>query len=312
MEFSAQNIADLLQGKVEGDPNTKVSDVSKIEEGKPGTLCFLANPKYEKYLYTTEASIVIVNNDLKLTDKVSAALIRVPDAYKAFATLLEFYNASIPQKSGIEQPSFISASAKIGEKVYVGAFSYISDNVKLNDNVKIYPQVYIGDNVVIGENTVINPGVTIYHDCKIGSNCVFHSGIVIGADGFGFAPQSDDNVYKKIPQIGNVIIEDNVELGANVTVDRATMGSTIIRKGVKLDNMVHIGHNVEVGENTVMAAQCGIAGSVKIGRDCMFGGQTAIAPHCTIANGIKLGGKSGVNSSLKKENYFFVFFILFS
>jgi UDP-3-O-[3-hydroxymyristoyl] glucosamine N-acyltransferase len=302
MEFSAQNIADLLQGRVEGDPNAKVSDVSKIEEGKPGTLCFLANPKYEKYLYTTEASVIIVNDDLKLTGKVKAALIRVPDAYKAFATLLEFYNSSIPQKTGIEQPSYISASAKIGEKVYVGAFSYISDNVKLNDNVKIYPQVYVGDNVSIGENTVINPGVTIYHNCKIGNNCTIHSGTVIGADGFGFAPQSEDNIYKKIPQIGNVIIEDNVELGANVTVDRATMGSTIIRKGVKLDNMVHIAHNVEVGENTVMAAQCGIAGSAKIGRDCMFGGQTAIAPHCTIANGIKLGGKSGVNSSLKKEN----------
>lgn len=302
MEFSAQNIAELLQGRVEGDPNTKVSDVSKIEEGTKGTLCFLANPKYEKYLYTTDASIVIVNNDLKLTGKVNATLIRVPDAYKAFAMLLEFYNASRPQKSGIEQPSYVSASAKIGENVYVGAFSYISDNVKIGNGAKIYPQVYLGENVEIGENTIINPGVTIYHNCKIGSNCVFHSGIVIGADGFGFAPQSGDNVYKKIPQIGNVIIEDNVELGANATVDRATMGSTIIRKGVKLDNMVHIGHNVEVGENTVMAAQTGIAGSCKIGRDCMFGGQVAIAPHVTVANGVKLGGKSGVNASLKKEN----------
>jgi UDP-3-O-[3-hydroxymyristoyl] glucosamine N-acyltransferase len=302
MEFSAQNIADLLQGKVEGDANTKVSDVSKIEEGKPGTLCFLANPKYEKYLYTTNASIVIVNDSLKLTDKVKATLIRVPDAYKAFAVLLEFYNASRPQKSGIEQPSFVSASAKIGENVYVGAFSYISDNVKIGNGAKIYPQVYLGENVEIGENTVINPGVTIYHNCKIGSNCMFHSGIVIGADGFGFAPQSEDNVYKKIPQIGNVIIEDNVELGANVTVDRATMGSTILRKGVKLDNMVHIAHNVEVGENTVMAAQTGIAGSCKIGRDCMFAGQVAVVPHVTIANGVKLGGKTGVNASIKKEN----------
>ena len=302
MEFSAQNIADLLQGKVEGNPETKVSDVSKIEEGASGTLCFLANPKYEKYLYTTGASIVIVNNDLKLADKVAATLIRVPDAYKAFAALLELYNSSRPQKSGIEQPSFIAVSAKIGENVYVGAFSYISDNVKLNNNAKVYPQVYLGENVVIGENTIINPGVTIYHNCKIGSNCIIHSGTVIGADGFGFAPQTEDNVYKKIPQIGNVIVEDNVEIGANVTIDRATMGSTILRKGVKLDNLVHIAHNVEVGENTVMAAQSGVAGSSKIGRDCMFGGHVGIAPHVSIANGIKLGGQAGVNSSLKKEN----------
>jgi len=302
MEFTAQNISDLIKGKVEGNPETKVSDVSKIEEGGPGTLCFLANPKYEKYLYTTDASVVIVNNDLVLSETVKATLIRVPDSYHAFATLLELYNAMQPQKSGIEQPSFIAPSAKVGENAYIGAFSYLSDNVQVSNNAKIYPQVYLGENVEIGENTIIYAGVRIYHNCKIGSNCVFHSGTVIGADGFGFAPQSEDNNYKKIPQIGNVIIEDNVELGANSTVDRATMGSTIIRKGVKLDNMVHIAHNVEVGENTVMAAQTGVAGSCKIGRDCMFGGQVAIAPHCTIANGIKLGGKSGVNGSLKKEN----------
>jgi len=302
MEFSAQNIADMLKGKVEGNPDTKVSDVSKIEEGRPGTLCFLANPKYEKYLYTTEASIVIVNNDLQTSEPVKATLIRVPDAYQAFASLLELYNSSKPQKVGIEQPSSIAASAKLGDDIYVGAFSYISDNVKLGKNVKVYPQVFIGDNVIIGDNSIINPGVKIYHDCRIGANCIIHSGTIIGADGFGFAPQSEENNYKKIPQIGNVIIEDNVEIGANATIDRATMGSTYIRKGVKLDNMVHIAHNVEIGENTVIAAQTGIAGSTKIGRDCMFGGQVGVAPHVIIANGVKLGAQSGVNSSIKKEN----------
>lgn len=302
MEFTAQVIAGFLNGTVEGDANAKVNDVSKIEEGKPGTLCFLSNPKYEKYLYTTEASIVIVNNSLQLTSPVSATLIRVPDAYQAFAALLELYNSARPQKTGIEQPSAIAGSAKIGENVYVGAFSYISDNVNLGNNVKIYPQSFIGDNVTIGDNTTIFAGVKIYHNCKIGSNCIIHSGTIIGADGFGFAPQSEDNNYKKIPQIGNVIIEDYVEIGANATVDRATMGSTVIRKGVKLDNLVHIAHNVEIGENTVMAAQCGIAGSTKIGRDCMLGGQVGVAPHLTVANGVKLGAKSGVNSSLKKEN----------
>jgi UDP-3-O-[3-hydroxymyristoyl] glucosamine N-acyltransferase len=302
MEFTAQAIATFLQGEIEGNPETIVSDVSKIEEGRPGTLCFLANPKYEKYLYTTEASIVIVNRDLKLSEPVKAALIRVDDSYKAFASLLELYNSFKPQKKGIEQPSSIAASATLGEDVYVGAFSYVSDNAKIGNNVKIYPQSYIGENVTIGENTIIFAGVRIYHECKIGANCIIHSNTVIGADGFGFAPQSEENNYKKIPQIGNVIIEDYVEIGALATVDRATMGSTIIRKGVKLDNMVHIAHNVEIGENTVMAAQSGVAGSTKVGRDCMFGGQIGLAPHITIANGVKLGAKSGVNSSIKKEN----------
>lgn len=301
MEFSAQTIAEFLNGKIEGNPNVSVSDVSKIEEGKPGTLCFLANPKYEKYLYNTQASIVIVNNDLTLSSVVSCTLIRVPDAYQAFASLLELYDSFKPQKKGIEAPSFVSASAKIGEDAYIGAFAYVSDNVVIGNQAKIYPQVYVGENVKIGENTILFPGVKIYHNCTIGSNCIIHAGSIIGADGFGFAPSVENN-YKKIPQIGNVIIEDYVEIGANATVDRATMGSTIIRKGVKLDNMVHIAHNVEVGENTVMAAQTGIAGSTKVGRDCMFAGQVGIAPHVTIANGIKLGAKSGVNSSLKKEN----------
>jgi UDP-3-O-[3-hydroxymyristoyl] glucosamine N-acyltransferase len=302
MEFTAQAIASFIQGKVEGDPEAKVTDVSKIEEGQPGTLCFLSNPKYEKYLYTTEATVVIVNDNLAVTAPVKATMIRVPDAYKAFASLLELYESVKPQKTGIEQPAFVAGTVKLGEDVYVGAFSYIAENVKMGDHVKIYPQSYIGDNVTIGENTIIFAGVKIYHNCKIGANCIIHSGCVIGADGFGFAPQSEDNNYKKIPQIGNVIIEDRVEIGANATVDRATMGSTIVRKGVKLDNMVHIGHNVEVGENTVMAAQTGIGGSTKIGRDCMFGGQVGVSNHVSIANGVKLGAKSGVNSSLKNEN----------
>jgi UDP-3-O-[3-hydroxymyristoyl] glucosamine N-acyltransferase len=301
MEFSAQTIAEFLKGKIEGNPNVSVSDVSKIEEGKPGTLCFLANPKYEKFLYTTQASIVIINDNLTLTSEVKSTLIRVPDAYQAFASLLELYDSFKPQKKGIEAPSFVSPSAKIGEDAYIGAFAYVAENVNIGNQAKIYPQVYIGDNVKIGDNTIIFPGVKIYHNCTVGSNCIIHAGSIIGADGFGFAPSQENN-YKKIPQIGNVIIEDYVEIGANATVDRATMGSTIIRKGVKLDNMVHIAHNVEVGENTVMAAQTGIAGSTKIGRDCMFAGQVGIAPHVSIANGVKLGAKSGVNSSLKKEN----------
>jgi UDP-3-O-[3-hydroxymyristoyl] glucosamine N-acyltransferase len=306
MEFTAQVIAGFLQGTVEGDPETKVNDVSKIEEGKPGTLCFLANPKYENYLYTTEASVVIINNDLNLTKAVKPALIRVPDAYKAFASLLELYNSFKPVKKGIEQPSFVGQGVTLGDDVYIGAFAYVSDNVKLGKNVKIYPHSYIGEATVIGDNTIVFAGARIYHECKIGANCILHSGSVVGADGFGFAPQTEENNYKKIPQIGNVIIEDNVEIGANSTVDRATMGSTIIRKGVKLDNLVHIAHNVEVGESTVMAAQTGVAGSSKIGRDCMFGGQVGIAPHIFIANGVKLGAKSGVNGSLKKENEVYI------
>ena len=301
MEFTAQTIAGFINGEVEGNPDAKVTDVSKIEEGKPGTLSFLANPKYEKFLYTTDASIVIVNKDLKLSQPVSSTLIRVNDAYQAFAALLELYNSFIPQKLGIEQPSFIAQSVKTGKDVYVGAFSYIGENVIIGDNVKIYPQSYIGDNVIIGDNTIIYAGVRIYHQCKIGANCTIHSGAIIGADGFGFAPASDNN-YKKVPQIGNVILEDYVDIGANTCVDRATMGSTIIRKGVKLDNQIQIGHNVEVGENTVMAAQTGVAGSTKVGRDCMFGGQVGISGHLEIAKGVKLGAKTGVNSSIKKEN----------
>jgi UDP-3-O-[3-hydroxymyristoyl] glucosamine N-acyltransferase len=291
MKFTARTIANFLKGEVIGNPDVEVSDMSKIEEGRPGTLTFLANPKYEKYIYTTEASIV----------EVKATMVKVADAYQSLAMLLEMYSQSKPSKEGIEKDCFISTSAVIGQKVYIGAYAYISDNAKIGNNVKIYPQVYIGDNVEVGDNTIIFPGVKIYTDCKIGAECVIHAGAVIGADGFGFAPNSENN-YKKVPQIGNVIVEDYVEIGANTAIDRATMGSTIIRKGVKLDNLIQIGHNVEIGENTVMAAQNGVAGSTKIGRDCMFGGQVGIAGHITIANGTKLGAKSGVNSSLKKEN----------
>lgn len=301
MEFTAQVIADLLKGKVEGDPNVKVSNVSKIEEGKKGTLSFLANPKYTNYIYTTNASIVIVNNDFVAEKEISSTLIRVEDSYQAFALLLEFYNSQKLIKTGIEEPSYIDDAATIGENIYVGAFAYIGKNAKIGNNVKIYPQCYIGDNVVVKDNTTLFSGVKIYHDCVIGESCVVHSGVIIGSDGFGFAP-SNSKDYKKIPQVGNVIIEGHVEIGANVTIDRATMGSTIIRKGVKLDNLNHIAHNVEIGENTVFAAQSGVAGSTKVGKNCMFGGQIGIAPHTSIADGTKAAAKTGIAKSVKKEN----------
>jgi len=301
MKFTARSIADYLKGVIVGNPDVEVWDIAKIEEGRPGTLSFLANPKYSKYLYTTESSIVLINKDFITEGEVKATLVKVDDAYQSFAALLDLYQQSKPVKEGIEKNSFISEKAKIGEKVYIGAFTYVSDNCKIGNHVKLHPQVYIGDNVEIGDNTVIYPGVKIYPDCKIGAECVIHAGSVIGADGFGFAPSSENN-YKKIPQIGNVIIEDYVEIGANTAIDRATMGSTIIRKGVKLDNLIQIAHNVDVGENTVMAAQAGIAGSTKIGRDCMFGGQVGVVGHSVIANGTKLGAQCGVNSSVTKEN----------
>lgn len=301
MEFSAQSIADLLKGTVDGNPDVKVNNVSKIEEGKPGTLSFLANPKYTNYIYTTNSSIVLVNKDFKAEKEINATLIRVENAYESFATLLEFYNSQRHHKSGIEQPSFIDETAQIGDHIYVGAFTYIGKHVKIGNNVKIHPQVFIGDNVTIKDNVTIFPGVKIYHDSIIGNYCTIHAGSIIGADGFGFAP-TDTKDYKKIPQIGNVILEDYVELGANMCIDRATMGSTIIRKGVKLDNLIQIGHNVEIGENTVMAAQGGIAGSTKIGKNCMFGGQIAIANHITIADGVKAAARSGIAGSIKTEN----------
>lgn len=300
MEFKAQNIADFLGGTIEGNANAVVSDVAKIEEGRPGTLAFLSNPKYNKYLYETEASIVIVNNDLELEGDVKSTLIRVPDAYKAFASLLELYQQAKGNKVGIENPSFIDASATLGNNIYVGAFAYIGKNVKIGNHVKIYPHAYVGDNTVVGDDSILFSGVKIYEDSKIGNGCIIHAGAVIGSDGFGFAPK-EDGTYQKIPQVGNVVLEDLVEIGANTTIDCATMGSTIIRKGTKLDNLVQIAHNVEVGESTVMAALTGIAGSSKIGNNCRFGGQVGVAGHITIGDRVNIGAMSGVSNNIKPD-----------
>ncbi len=300
MEFKAQNIADFLGGTIEGDAEIVISEVAKIEEGRPGSLAFLSNPKYTKYLYETDASIVIVNSDLVLEAEVRATLIRVPDAYKAFASLLELYQQAKTNKTGIENPSFIDPTATLGTDIYVGAFAYIGKNVRIGNHVKIYPQVYIGDNSIIGDDTILFPGVKIYEDSRIGKLCILHAGAVIGADGFGFAP-TDEGTYQKIPQVGNVILEDLVEIGANTTIDCATMGSTVIRKGTKIDNLVQIAHNVEIGENTVMAALTGIAGSVKIGRNCRFGGQVGVAGHITIGDFVNLGAMSGVTKNIKSN-----------
>ncbi|MEI8114791.1 MAG: UDP-3-O-(3-hydroxymyristoyl)glucosamine N-acyltransferase [Bacteroidia bacterium] len=301
MEFKAQSIADFLGGTVEGDANVSVSDVAKIEEGRPGTLTFLSNPKYNKYVYETEASIVIVNQDIELEAPVKATLIRVPDAYKAFASLLELVQQAKGNKIGIENPSFIDASATIGKDVYIGAFAYIGKNVKVGNYVKVYPHTYVGDNSTIGDDSILFSGVKIYEDTRIGQACILHAGAVVGADGFGFAPK-DDGTYQKIPQVGNVILEDLVEIGANTTIDCATMGSTIIRKGTKIDNLVQIAHNVEIGENTVMAALTGIAGSAKIGNNCRFGGQVGVVGHITIGDHVNVGAMAGVSSSIKSNN----------
>lgn len=301
MEFKAQNIADFLGGRVDGDANIIVSNVAKIEEGKPGTLAFLSNPKYNKYLYETESSIVIVNDDFVPEGKVKVTLIRVPDAYKAFAMLLELYQQAKGNKSGIENPSFIDSTATLGNDIYIGAFAYIGKNVRIGNHVKIYPQVYVGDNTIIGDDSILFSGVKIYEDTKIGEACIIHSGAVIGSDGFGFAPK-EDGTYQKIPQVGNVILEDLVEIGANTTIDCATMGSTIIRKGTKLDNLVQVAHNVEIGENTVMAALTGIAGSSKIGNNCRFGGQVGVAGHITVGDRVNVGAMSGVSRSIKSDN----------
>ena len=300
MDFSAQAIAQFLGGTVEGNPDVRVNTVAKIEDGHPGALSFLANPKYAHYIYNTQSSIVLVNNDFVAESPIQATLVRVVNAYESFASLLQLYSQSKKQKQGIETNSFIHTTAKVGENLYLGAYAYISENAVIGSNVKIYPHVYIGDYVKIGDNTIVYPNVTIYEECLIGNNCVLHAGSVIGADGFGFASGEDTN-YKKVPQIGNVILEDHVEIGANATIDRATMGSTILRKGVKLDDHVHIAHNVEIGENTVMAAQSGVAGSTKIGKNCMFGGQVGISPHIKIADGVKAGAQAGIPSDIKKE-----------
>jgi UDP-3-O-[3-hydroxymyristoyl] glucosamine N-acyltransferase len=300
MEFTAKMIADFLKGRVEGNPDVTVSNISKIEEGTPGTITFLANPKYEKYIYDTEASIVIVNDSFVPERPVKTTLVRVPDAYQALATLLELQSKMKPQKSGVDSLAFVHPSAKIGENVYIGPFAVISENVKIGNNTKIYPQVFIGDNSTVKDNTTIYPGVRVYNDCHIGSDCIIHAGVVIGSDGFGFAPQEGSD-YKKIPQVGNVIIEDHVEIGANTAIDRATMGSTIIRRGVKLDNLIQIAHNVEVGENTVMAGQSGIAGSTKVGRNVMVGGQVGIIGHITVADKVKIAAQSGITLPIKTE-----------
>ena len=298
MKFKAQQIADILEGDVVGNPEEEVSKLSKIEEGEKGSLTFLSNPKYNAYLYTTNASIAIVNKSFVPEKEIQTTLIKVDNAYKSFSKLLEFYNEVKNNKTGREQPHFIADSAVIGSNEYIGAFAYIGENVKLGDNVKIYPNSYIGDNTVIGNNTVIFSGVKIYSETVIGANCKIHSGAIIGADGFGFAPD-ENGAYKAIPQIGNVIIEDNVDIGSASTIDRATLGSTIIRKGVKLDNQIQIAHNVEVGENTVIASQTGIAGSTKIGKNCMIAGQVGVSGHLKIGDNVKVLAQAGISKNIK-------------
>ena len=299
MQFSAAQIAALINGKLEGDPEVLVNNFGKIEEAKAGQLAFLANPKYEEYLYTTGASIIIINESQTLKENIKATLLRVPDAYLAFASLLSKYQEMMNQQlSGIQEPVYISKSAILGENAFIGAFSYIGNNVQIGDQVKIHPQVYIGDDVKIGDYTVIHPGVKIYHRCVVGNQVTIHAGSVIGADGFGFAPQADGS-FKKIPQMGNVVIEDFVEVGSNATIDRATIGSTLIRSGAKLDNLIQIAHNVEIGSNTVIAAQSGVSGSTKLGKNVMVGGQVGIVGHIQIADGSRINAQSGVTKSLK-------------
>ncbi len=298
MVFSAKQIADYLKGEIVGDPNVTVSNFSKIEEGKTGTISFLANPKYTPYIYTTEADIVLVNSDFVPEKPIKATLVKVPNAYAALASLLEMVNSATPRKSGLEEMSFVSPTATLGEEVYVGAFAYIADNVKIGSKSVIHPQVYVGDNVTIGEECILYPGVKIYSNCVIGDRCIIHSGAVIGADGFGYSKESE--AYHKIPQIGNVVIEEDVEIGANSTIDRAVMGSTVIRRGVKLDNLIQIAHNCDIGEHTAMAAQVGIAGSTKIGENCVLGGQVGIGGHITIGKNSQVGAQSGIISNTKE------------
>lgn len=300
MKFTAAQIAILLNGKIEGNADAAVSSFGKIEEAQDGQLTFLANPKYEDYLYSTKASIAIVNETYELREVVTPTLIRVADAYTAFAQLLgKYQEMATQQMKGIQQPSYIAASAKLGEEVFIGAFCYVGENVKIGRNTKIFPNSFIGDNVQIGDDCIIHPGVKVYHDCILQHRIIVHAGTVIGSDGFGFAPQADGS-FKKVPQIGNVVIENDVEIGANTTIDRATMGSTCIKAGAKLDNLIQIAHNVEVGESTVMAAQAGVSGSTKIGKNVMIGGQAGIVGHIQIADGSKINAQSGVSKSLKE------------
>jgi UDP-3-O-[3-hydroxymyristoyl] glucosamine N-acyltransferase len=294
MEFTAQQIADFLNGSVEGDPTAKVNNFSKIEEGSSGSLTFLANPKYEHFIYKTKASIVLVNEDFMPTSEIKATLIRVPNAYASLAILMNMVEQSKTRKSGIDSSAFIAQDAVIGEDCYVGTLACIGEKTEIGKGCMIYPHAYIGDRVKIGENTTIYPHATLYDGCVVGKNCIIHAGAVIGADGFGFAPEN--GVYKKIPQLGNVILEDEVEIGANTTIDRAVMGSTLIHKGVKLDNLIQVAHNVEIGENTVMASQVGIAGSTKVGSNCMLGGQVGLGGHITIGDNTQIGAQSGIIS----------------
>lgn len=302
MQFTAKQIAELIDGKIEGDPETVVSSFGKLEEATEGQLAFLANPKYEDFIYSTRASVIIINTTFQLEKKISATLIRVPDAYSSFAVLLTEYAKMVRANlTGIQQPVYLSATARMGENIFIGAFAYLGENVIIGNNVKLYPNVYLGDNVTIDDGSILYPGVTIHHDCAIGKNVSIHAGTVIGGDGFGFAPQADGS-FKKVPQIGNVVVEDNVEIGANTTIDRATIGSTIIKSGVKLDNLIQIAHNVEVGNNTVIAAQSGVSGSTKIGKNVMIGGQAGIVGHIQIADGSKINAQSGVGKSIKTPN----------
>ncbi|WP_338733836.1 UDP-3-O-(3-hydroxymyristoyl)glucosamine N-acyltransferase [Mangrovimonas cancribranchiae] len=298
MKFTAQQIAGILEGEIDGNPEVEVSKLSKIEEGTRGSLTFLANPKYQQYIYSTKASVAIVNKTFQPESNIDTTLIKVDDAYKAFSKLLEYYNMVKLNKEGIEQPSFIAESAKKGDNIYIGAFSYIGENVTIGNNVKIFPNSYIGDNAVIGDHTIVFSGAKIYSECIIGNNCVINSGAIIGADGFGYAP-NENGEYTKVPQTGNVILEDYVDIGAGTTIDRATLGSTIIRRGVKLDNQIQIAHNVEIGKNTVIAAQTGIAGSTKIGENCQIGGQVGIVGHIVIGNNVKIQAQSGIGRNIK-------------
>lgn len=301
MEFSAQQIADFLKGEVVGDPTIKVSDFSKIEEGRAGTLTFLSNPKYTEYIYTTKASVVLVNADFEPEKEIGATLIKVANSYEALASLLSLVESMKPKKQGVSSLASISESAEIGENAYIGPYAVIESGAKIGKNVQIYPHVYIGENVTIGDHVILYPNVTIYHGCKIGDRCILHAGCVLGSDGFGFAPSADGH-YDKIPQIGIVTLESDVEIGANTTVDRSTMGTTLIKRGAKLDNLIQIAHNVEVGEDTVMAALTGIAGSSKIGKRCMFGGQSGVVGHVNMADGTILAARAGVTKDLTEPN----------
>lgn len=302
MRFTASQVAAIINGTIEGNADVAVSSFGKIEEAQEGQLSFLANPKYEDYLYTSKASVIIINQTLELRHPIKATLIRVKDAYSAFAALLDKYQElKTMQLTGIQQPVYMQPTVKLGEDVYLGAFVYLGENVVIGNRVKIFPQVYIGDNVIIGDDTIIHPGVKIYHHCLVGKSVKIHAGAVIGGDGFGFAPQAD-GTFLKVPQIGNVVIEDNVEIGSNATIDRATMGSTLIKAGAKLDNLIQVAHNVEVGNNTVIAAQAGVSGSTKIGNNVMIGGQAGIVGHLHIADGSKINAQSGVSKSIKTPN----------